>query len=156
MMRNKVLLIFVAVMILAAVSLTACQNSQPAQQTATEATEQLVKGSDVSKPEWTPIAIPVYLKDNNYIYATQNDFEYFAFVGSNDDDCQLLFKLGDKTAAMLREQSKDNRYYISIGEEEMHIGDVTLNEDCTIATLDGKGQQPYDIMTKLATRIRGL
>ena len=158
MKRIKFLSVITAILMLVSVMFSACGNTTQPTDAATEAATEsrYAEPSDINNPELTLIAIPIFLKDGEYLYANKNNFKCFAFVGTNEDDAQLLFMLTDETAAMMREQNRDSRYYISIGEEETHIGDITFNDDCTIATLKEKGQQPYEIMVKLATRIRGL
>ena len=110
--------------------------------------------TDVNSPEWTPVAVPLFLKDSKYLYAQGEDFQCFAFVGTNDDNVELRFMFDDETANMLKDNTPVSTYYISMGEDETRIGDVTLSEDCKIATL--KGQHPFDEMTKIASKIRGL
>ena len=155
------LIILTAALVLLALTLAAC-GEQPAQtaETSEAVTEAPTKSpyidTDVNTPEWTPIAIPIYLKDNYYIYAQNEDFLCFAFVGTDEDNAELQFMLNDTTAKMLSEQEPGIRYYISIGEDETHIGDVTLSDDFKTATLKCKGQHDFEAMTKIASRIRGL
>lgn len=154
MSKRKLLLLSAAILLAAAILLTGCgQNGGDTAGTAAQ-TEAETLYSDLSELEWTLIDCPIFLKDNYYLYAENEDFLYFAFVGTNESNAELKFMLDDVTANMLKEQSPDNHYYISIGEEETHIGDVTLSDDCKVVTL--KGQHPYDEMISIATRIRGL
>lgn len=156
--RHSLLILTAALLILMTAVLAGCgaQTADPTEAATEEPTTSPYIDTDVNSPEWTPIAIPIYLKDNEYIYATKDDFLCFAFVGTNEDDAELRFMFDDTTAEMLKQQNPDNRYYISIGEDEVHIGDVTMSEDFKIATLKGKGQHPYDRMTSIASKIRGL
>ena len=159
-MNNRIMLrtlsLITAVLVMISLLLTGC-GSAPASPTEapTEApTKAPYIDTDVNSPEWTPVAIPLFLKDNKYLYAEGSDFQCFAFVGTNDDDVELRFMLDDTTANMLKTNTPVSTYYISMGADEIHIGDVTLSEDCKIATL--KGQHPFDEMTKIASKIRGL
>lgn len=155
-MRLRIVSLIAAVIMTLPLILTGC-GSAPATPTeaATEApTAARYIDTDVNSPEWVPVAIPLFLKDNKYLYASGSDFQCFAFVGTNDDDVELRFMLDDTTADMLKKNTPVSTYYISMGEDEIHIGDVTLSEDCKIATL--KGQHPFDEMTKIASKIRGL
>lgn len=145
-----------AVILTLSTALTGCGSAPAAPTEApTEApTKSPYIDTDVNSPEWTPIAIPLFLKDNKYLYAEGSDFQCFAFVGTNDDDVELRFMLDDATANMLKTNTPVSTYYISMGADEIHIGDVTLSEDGKTATL--KGQHPFDEMTKIASKIRGL
>ena len=155
-MSLRAISLIAAVIMTLSLILTGC-GSAPAAPTeaSTEApTATPYIDTDVNSPEWTPVAIPLFLKDNKYLYADGKDFLCFAFVGTDDSNVELRFMFDDTTAKMLTTNTPVSTYYISMGEDEIHIGDVTISEDGKIATL--KGQHPFDEMTKIASKIRGL
>ena len=122
-------------------------------QTATEKpTDAPYIDTQINEPEWTLAEGELKLEDADNVYAEGKDILYFAIVGTNSDDVELLFRFDDVTANMLKQQSADNKYYMTLNGE--NIGYVTLNEDCTVGSI--KGQHTYEEMTSIASRIRGL
>ena len=153
-MRKASILILITLLVFA---LVACSGNNDSTENQTPAaTEQETAApyiaTPVNEPEWTLAEGELKLEDADNIYAEGADILYFAIIGTNEEDVELLFRFDDTTANMLKQQSADNQYYMTLDGE--NIGNVTLNDDCTIASL--KGQHSYEEMTALATRIRGL
>ena len=150
---KRLLAVFTAILTLAA--FTACNGNEPAE-TAIPATEAPTQSpyidTPVDEPEWTLAEGELTLEDKDYLYAEKSDFVCFAVVGAEPENMKLLFRFDDVTANMLKQQSPDNQYYMTLNGE--NIGNATLNEDCTIASI--KGQHTFDEMTSIATKIRGL
>lgn len=136
--------------------LTACSGDTAPAPTApsTEPPTQLhtvAPAQDQPDAEWAHIDGEMTLEDADNIYAQGSDFLSFALVVS-DGTAEIRFKLDDVTASMLRTQSKENRYYLTLNNEK--IGSAVLNENCDEATL--VGEYSYEGLCTLSNRIRGL
>lgn len=107
--------------------------------------------AEPNEPEWAHIDREMTLEDRDNLYAKGSDFVCFTLVGS-DDSAEIRFRLDDVTAGMLRAQSPDNEYYVTMDGER--IGGARLNEDCDELTLTG--DFTYRKLCELANRIRGL
>lgn len=142
--------------VIAALLLTACGGAQTPAPTAapTEPPTQLhtvAPGASGQEPEWASVECMMTLEDDDNLYAKGSDFVSFALIGG-EDAAELRFRLDEVTATMLRDQSKDNAYYVTM--DDQRIGDVVLNESCDELTL--VGDRSYEELCTLANRIRGL
>lgn len=108
--------------------------------------------TQINEPEWTLAEGNLKLLDQNNIYAEGKDFLYFAFVTNTDGTQELRFRFDETTASMLKKQSPDNAYYITLNDAK--IGDATLNDDCTEAII--KEEDSNGSITENASKIRGL
>ena len=108
--------------------------------------------TQISQPEWTLTEGDLQLEDNDNIYAMGDDILYFAIVTTADGAQELRFRLDNVTANMLTKQNPDNNYYITL--DGVKIGNATLNENCTVATITAENANGE--ITALATKIRGL
>lgn len=139
--------------------LAACGDEPPAPTTAPTAaptvppTELHTVAPQQSEPaaEWASVEVKLTLEDHDNLYAKDEDFICFALIGDSDH-AELHFRLDEATAAMLREQSPENVYYLTMNEKK--LGDVTLNESCSELTL--VGEFSYAKLCSLANQIRGL
>ena len=150
----KRLLIILTAAILLAVIMTACAGNTAPQVTEPEPQPQLhtvAPASTEPTPEWAHVDAAMVLEDADNIYARGTDFVCFALIG-NSDSARIVFKLDDVTAGMLREQSADNAYYLTMNDER--IGDAELNKNCDEVTL--VGDYSYEKLCELANSIRGL
>ena len=151
---KKIIVSAIAALLLLA--LTACSGNNSATEEAAAATEAPTRApyldTQLNEPEWTLAEGDLQLEDDAKLYAEKEDFLYFAIVTNTDGTQELRFKLNDETAAMLKTQSPDAAYYITLNGEK--IGDATLSEDCAIAIVTA--QNAAGEITSIATKIRGL
>lgn len=120
---------------------------------ATEApTDAPFIDTQISEPEWTYAEGDLKLADQDNVYAQGQDFLYFAFVTNTDGTQELRFRFSDDTASMLKTQSPDIAYFITLNDEK--IGNATLNDDCTEATITEENS--VGSITENASKIRGL
>lgn len=147
--------IFIMILsVLCAAALGACAQDVPAP-AATEApapTDAPYIDTQVDEPEWTLAEGDLTLEDDHQLYAVSEDFLYFAIVGAQPDEMELRFRFDDVTANMLRTQSPDNRYYITLDGEK--IGNASISDDGATATITA--QDAAQEITALASKIRGL
>ena len=102
------------------------------------------------EPEWAHVDAAMTLEDAENLYAKGSDFVSFALIG-NADSAEIRFRLDDVTAAMLRDQSPDIAYYLTMNGKK--IGDAKLNKNCDEVTL--AGDYSYEKLCELADTIRG-
>lgn len=136
-------------------TMTACAGNTIPEETiaATEApTQAPYIDTQLDEPEWTLAEGNLQLEDADNIYADSVDFLYFAIVTNTDGSRELRFKLNDETAAMLKAQTADIQYYITLDGE--NIGKATLSEDGTVLTVTSDNANGE--ITAIATKIRGL
>lgn len=149
---KKILLMMTALLMLAAFA--GCNNGKApsSQETAPAATAAKYVDTSLQEPEWTLAEGNVQLEDKDNIYAEKKDIESFAIVTNTDGTQELRFRMNSETATMLKKQSADNQYYITL--DGARIGDATLNGDCTEAVV--KQENVIGNITELASKIRGL
>lgn len=124
-------------------------DAQPATEAVTEAP---YIPTPISEPEWTLAEGNLQLEDQSSVYAESEDILYFAIVTNNDDTQELRFKLNEETTEMLKKQSADNKYYMTL--DGSVIGDAVLNEDCTEVIVSQ--ENAVGDITAIASKIRGL
>lgn len=106
------------------------------------------------EPEWAPVDCDIALVINDTVCAENSDFPTFALIGSNIDDCGLLFEV-DKTAAGVLSMNYDESAdcYLAVNGEALN-GTVSFNDDFTEMTF--RGDYNYTEMCEIASTVRGL
>ena len=131
-------------------------NAKDAGDTATTAaqapTDAPYIDTQLNEPEWTYPEGDLQLEDGSNVYASGEDILCFAFVTNNDGTQELRFRFSDETASVLKSQSSDNAYFMTLNGEK--IGDATLNDDCNEATVTQ--EDSVGDITQNASKIRGL
>jgi len=136
--------------------LTGCAATEPTEPPTEAPTEPAPQPHTVApmeqdfEPEWTIIDRTMALTDDSAVYAEGSDFSAVALVG-DEASAELRFRFTDETAAMLRAQTGDTAYSLTMDGES--IGGAQLNDECTEATLTG--DFTYTQLCRLANRIRG-
>ena len=146
--------VITAILILALFS--ACGGSEPEEEPTVPVTEAPTDApyidTQIDEPEWTLAEGVLTMEDKDKVYAQGSDFVCFAVVGAEPSQMEMMFRFDDATAAMLTQQSKTNKYYITLDGSK--IGDATLSDDGYVATVAAK--DATEDIPSLASRIRGL
>lgn len=158
----KKLIVIVAALLLL-VTAAGCSNEETSTEKADTASSAAAAATEaptdapfidtqISEPEWTYAEGDLKLADQDNVYAQGDDFLYFAFVTNTDGTQELRFRFSDDAASKLKTQSPDIAYFITLNDEK--IGDATLNDDCTEATITQENS--VGSITENASKIRGL
>lgn len=147
--------LIIALAILSVLAFAACgkKESAPTTPPATQApTDAPYIDTQINEPEWTLAEGVLQLEGGDTVYVDNSGILYFAIVTNNDGTQELRFRLDDAAAAKMKAQDPENEYFITLNGEK--IGKVTLNDDCTVATI--KQDDAEGSITALASKIRGL
>lgn len=110
-----------------------------------------------AEPEWCKIDCDISLNDDKgAIVVSSEDFDTFALIGSNDNDCALRIKVTDTGADIMNLSYQQGVTKLSLNINGKKFADIALNEESLDGEFDIKGKYTFEQLCNWSNVIRGL